>query len=95
MESPSSAASELSAVGGLLPAAVPASAAVVVSVVPKLASAEELASCCSSESFVFDFFVNPKFASRFPCFLLDMTAKHVIRNCPGPAALRCLILSDV
>ena len=90
---PSSAASELSAVGSLSPAAVPA--AVVVSVVPKLASAEELASYCSSDSFVFDFFVNPKFASRFPCFLLDMTAKHVTRNCPGPAALRCLILSDV
>jgi hypothetical protein len=67
MESPSSAASEQSAVGGLTPAAVPS--AVVVSVVPKLASAEELASCCSSESFVFDFFVNPKFASRFPCFI--------------------------
>ena len=35
-------------------------------------SAEEPASCCSTESFVFHFLVNPKCASRFACLLLDM-----------------------
>ena len=83
MESPPSVASELlltpspasvcwsprAGVGGLSQAAgFPAGAAVVSVALKKASSAEELASC----SFVFDFLVNPKCASRFACLLLDM-----------------------
>ena len=52
-------------VGGLSQAAgFPAGAAVMSVALKKASSAEELASCCSSESLVFDFLVNPKCASR-------------------------------
>ena len=56
-------------VGGLSQAAgFPAGAAVASVNLKKASSAEEPASCCSSESFVFDFLVNPKCASRFALF---------------------------
>ena len=60
-------------VGGLSQAAgFPAGAAVVSVALKKASSAKELASCCSTESFVFDFLVNPKCASRYACLLLDI-----------------------
>ena len=60
-------------VGGLPQAAgFPAGAAVELVALKKASSAEEPASCCSSESFFFNFLVNPKCASRFACLLLNM-----------------------